>query len=87
MAAAKELAPKNIRVNSVAPGFIDTAMTRQLPPEKFSNAWQASAWAGSARRRKWRSDRFLSKRHVFLRDRPGARCRRRDDCLNDLFNR
>ncbi|SEU10045.1 SDR family NAD(P)-dependent oxidoreductase [Paenibacillus sp. NFR01] len=35
MSAAKELAVHNIRVNAVAPGFIDTDMAKSLPAEKF----------------------------------------------------
>jgi len=31
MSVAREAAPRNITVNAVAPGFIDTAMTRKLP--------------------------------------------------------
>jgi 3-oxoacyl-[acyl-carrier protein] reductase len=35
--AAKELAPKKIRVNAIAPGLTNTAMMQQADPEKLQS--------------------------------------------------
>lgn len=46
-AMAMELRPSRIAVNSVAPGFTDTPMTRSAPVEMFS-AWEALEPSGKA---------------------------------------
>jgi 3-oxoacyl-[acyl-carrier protein] reductase len=46
-AMAMELREARIAVNSIAPGFTDTPMTRSAPPEMFA-AWEALEPAGRA---------------------------------------
>jgi len=46
-AMAMELRPARIAVNSVAPGFTDTPMTRSAPPGMFA-AWEALEPSGKA---------------------------------------
>ncbi|MCL1599306.1 MAG: SDR family oxidoreductase, partial [Actinomycetia bacterium] len=41
--ASKELAPDGIRVNAIAPGLIDTDMTRSLPADRYDELFESIA--------------------------------------------
>jgi 3-oxoacyl-[acyl-carrier protein] reductase len=50
-ALAREIGSRNITVNSVAPGFIDTDMTKALGEASTQRCWVRFRWAASASRK------------------------------------
>ena len=77
-AIAVEVASRNITVNAVAPGFIDTPMTAPLPQElkdKMKSMIPLGRFGSGRRRRRRR--RFPCQRRGCLHHRPGPRRQRR----------
>ena len=52
-ALAREVAARGVTVNLVAPGFIETDMTANLPDAVKRRTGGRSRWADSERRRTW----------------------------------
>ena len=72
-ALAREIGSRNITVNCVAPGFIDTDMTRALEEQQVSALLQQIPLAGSASRQT-SPQRWLSSPRRKPVISPAARC-------------
>ena len=87
-AAAKELAPLGIRVNAIAPGFIDTDMIKGLTPEWFERRVRSIRMGRVGTPEDVARGRGVPRvRPVALRHRPGPRRGRGHAGLIDLLRR
>ena len=67
---AREVGSRNITVNCVAPGFVETDMTRALAPEQVKKLWKTCPWAA------WDASRTSHRRCCSLSPGAGLRHRR-----------
>ena len=74
---AKELGSRNIRSNAIAPGFIQTDMTDELPENLKETYFKQIPWAALETRRSGRRSRVPGQRYVWLCERTGIERMRR----------